>query len=531
MKENGNTGADLSGIDKTLFINYLLNEIRSLEDSAKQLVSVNSVLIGIYIAFMANSLIIDAIRTFLIFAPYPKYSVYIVLVPIFSWFASVIYCSRVLNPKIETSDALFDEDKSANYLKAITKSKHDLLKLSYFFLGFGLIVIVIIAAFAIPYQLTGIAETWKNNGDDLYDQDKYNESMQAYDKAIEINPQYAEAWCNRAKVLFDQGKLNDAILNFNKAIEINPQYADALYGRTQVLARLNKDSLHVFYIDKNAFPRIKVYVFTDKFCARSGQLSKDEFKVNEDGNNVAIDDFYFTDKAPGQKLDLAVVFDSTGSMQPAIVAMKSEVKNFTDAITASGMDASYALVSFNDRVSVMTKWTNDPTVFKRNVDALYAKGGADELEASMDAIEAVLSMGFRPNAQKVILIITDSAAHYKDDGSKFSKYTEEQVKKDLLRSGATFIAVSPMLGNQSTGVDMRRIAMDMQGTWISMKNPADFSIILEQLTEMITRNYVIEFTSPNQMTFWKRNVTVSVDASGCLAGMDLKSYNRPEKAN
>jgi hypothetical protein len=178
---------------------------------------------------------------------------------------------------------------------------------------------------------------------------------------------------------------------------------------------LNNKIVQILGIDQTVFPKVKANVFINKFCAMAGNLKKEDFKVKENANEAVIDNFYFTGKAFGQKLDLAIVFDDTGSMVGEISAMKSKVKDLTDTIKASGIDANYSLVSFKDSVSVKTKWTNDPTVFKKNVDALSADGGGDEPEDSLDAIEAVLSMGFRPDAQKVILVITDAHAHFKDD--------------------------------------------------------------------------------------------------------------------
>ena len=58
-------------------------------------------------------------------------------------------------------------------------------------------------------------------------------------------------------------------------------------------------------IDIAAFPKIKVNIFIDKFCAMYGDLKKEDFKIKEDEKDTAISNFYFTGNATGQKLDLA----------------------------------------------------------------------------------------------------------------------------------------------------------------------------------------------------------------------------------
>jgi hypothetical protein len=280
-------------------------------------------------------------------------------------------------------------------------------------------------------------------------------------------------------------------------------------------------------LDASAFPKIQVNIFIDKFCAIAGNLKKDNFKINEEGKDAGIDNFCFTGNASGQKLDLAVVFDDSGSMDQEISTMKSKIDDLTDKIKASGLDANYALISFRDSVSVRTKWTEDPAIFKKNVDSLSANGGGDEPEVSLDAIETVLSMGFRPDAQKVILIITDAHAHYQNDTSRFSNYTQEEIKKDLKESGVIFILLSPArFEKSSTGVDLRDIAKDLYGVWIDI-NSADFSTILEHFEGIITGTYVIEYTSPNQAASGNRTVTVIVNAPGCIVGSASNYYNKP----
>lgn len=299
-------------------------------------------------------------------------------------------------------------------------------------------------------------------------------------------------------------------------------------ARTNASTAINATSqnkiVQILGIDSTAFPKLKINVFIDKLCAMAGNLKNENFKVKENGRDAAIDNFYFTGNASGHRLDLAVVFDDTGSMQPEIDAMKSKVKGLTDTIKASGLDANYSLVSFKDSISVKTKWTNDPTVFKKNVDALAADGGGDEPEDSMDAIEAALSMGFRPDAQKIVLVITDAHAHYKNDSSSFSNCTREEIEKDLRKSGVIFIPVSPTFDKPSKYLDLRIVANDIQSIWIDMKS-ANFSTILEQFKGIITGNYVIEYTSPDQTTFGNRNVTVTVEVPGCVADSASSSYS------
>jgi von Willebrand factor type A domain len=291
----------------------------------------------------------------------------------------------------------------------------------------------------------------------------------------------------------------------------------------------NNNVVKILGLDPTAFPKIKVNIFIDKFCAMAGNLKKEDFKVKENGKDVAIANLHFTGNASGQKLDLAVVFDDTGSMGEEISAMKSKVKGLTDTLKASGINANYALVSFKDSMSVKTNWTDDPEVFKKQVNSLQAQGGNDEPEVALDAIETVLSMGFRPGTQKVILVITDAHAHYKNDSSVFSNYTNEEIEKDLKGSGAIFIPISPTFNKPSNYVDLREVANDIQSMRIDI-NSADFSAILEQFQGMLTGTYVIEYASLDQTPAENRTVLVSVGAPGCVTGNNSSYYITPGSA-
>jgi len=66
-----------------------------------------------------------------------------------------------------------------------------------------------------------------NNGAELLNQGKYEESLEYFDNALNIDPSYADAWYSKGYVLFNIGKYNDANECFNKFIEINPENINA----------------------------------------------------------------------------------------------------------------------------------------------------------------------------------------------------------------------------------------------------------------------------------------------------------------
>ena len=68
------------------------------------------------------------------------------------------------------------------------------------------------------------ALAWYAKGTALDSLGKYDEAIQAYDKAIQIKPDHAKAWYNKGIDLGNQGKSDEAIKALDKAIQIEPDF-------------------------------------------------------------------------------------------------------------------------------------------------------------------------------------------------------------------------------------------------------------------------------------------------------------------
>jgi type IV pilus biogenesis/stability protein PilW len=67
-----------------------------------------------------------------------------------------------------------------------------------------------------------------NSGVDLYDQGDYSKALQAYQKVIELDPEYAEAYNNLGIIYQEIGDFDRALSAYQNAIGINPKYEKAL---------------------------------------------------------------------------------------------------------------------------------------------------------------------------------------------------------------------------------------------------------------------------------------------------------------
>ena len=67
-----------------------------------------------------------------------------------------------------------------------------------------------------------------------------NESLQAYDKAVVLNPNLAEAWLARANAFTDLKQYEEASASYDKALSLKPNLAEAWLGRGHALTGLKR---------------------------------------------------------------------------------------------------------------------------------------------------------------------------------------------------------------------------------------------------------------------------------------------------
>jgi tetratricopeptide (TPR) repeat protein len=79
-----------------------------------------------------------------------------------------------------------------------------------------------------------LAETWNKFGRIKKDAGELDSALHGYDKAIELNPNYAIAYSNRGIAKKAKGDFDGALTDFNKAIELKPDSATAYNSRGEL---------------------------------------------------------------------------------------------------------------------------------------------------------------------------------------------------------------------------------------------------------------------------------------------------------
>ncbi|WP_346347486.1 tetratricopeptide repeat protein, partial [Bradyrhizobium sp. dw_411] len=79
-----------------------------------------------------------------------------------------------------------------------------------------------------------------NLGTMLLRQERYEDALKAFDKAIQLKPEDAELWEHLGNTLLRLGRPDDALLTFQHVLKLNPRHRDAAYKSGQLLYNLKR---------------------------------------------------------------------------------------------------------------------------------------------------------------------------------------------------------------------------------------------------------------------------------------------------
>jgi pentatricopeptide repeat protein len=86
----------------------------------------------------------------------------------------------------------------------------------------------------------GFSDAWLDRATVLYENGRYEEALQAYEKALELNPDDSYVWCEKGFTLFSLDRYEEALMVFDKILEPNPDDSDAWYGKGIALYGLGR---------------------------------------------------------------------------------------------------------------------------------------------------------------------------------------------------------------------------------------------------------------------------------------------------
>jgi Ca-activated chloride channel family protein len=166
-------------------------------------------------------------------------------------------------------------------------------------------------------------------------------------------------------------------------------------------------------------------------------LKKSDLVLEEDGARQTIIDFY-VEKRP---VALAVILDSSGSMQPAMDKVHNAASRFVDTL---GKEDKALVIDFDEKVFLLQELTDDKTLLRKAITSTNALGGTalyDALYASFRKLRGI-------EGRKAIILLTDGD----DTASKFS------FKRVLDEAKISDIIIFPIgMGTTVLDVDLRHV--------------------------------------------------------------------------
>jgi hypothetical protein len=179
--------------------------------------------------------------------------------------------------------------------------------------------------------------------------------------------------------------------------------------------------------------------------------------------------------------DLVFVIDTTGSMNDKIDGLIESCESFVDRLAGKRIDWAAAVVGFGDLTVegdriVATPFSSSAERVKTLLRGLPRySGGGNEGESSLEALQAALDQrGYRPDAMKVVVLITDEPALQR-------KLRPATMTGRLREAGAIAFVLSPKIKY------FQSMAGDTGGYWWNVEKGGDFSRILDVFDKIATR--------------------------------------------
>jgi tetratricopeptide (TPR) repeat protein len=83
-------------------------------------------------------------------------------------------------------------------------------------------------------------EAWNGKADALNRAKNYQDALIASNQALMINSYYVQGWINRGYILYNLGRYDEELNAYDRAIDIDPQNTDAWFNRGYALAAMHR---------------------------------------------------------------------------------------------------------------------------------------------------------------------------------------------------------------------------------------------------------------------------------------------------
>jgi Ca-activated chloride channel homolog len=275
-------------------------------------------------------------------------------------------------------------------------------------------------------------------------------------------------------------------------------------------AQLSRDSHGQFTLERSVDEVILNATVLDDKQHIVDSLSKDDFKVYEDGVQQAIASFQHQDIP----ISLGILVDNSGSMRTKRVAVNQSA---LDLVHYSNPDDESFVVNFSDEAYIDQEFTANVEKLRQGLSHIDSKGGTALYDAIMASADYMSKNAKR--SKQVLLVITDG----EDNAS--SNSLEETVRRVQDLEGPVVYCVGLLYDDEGSGHETRRarralelLASETGGMSFFPKNLGQVDEIAGEVAHDIRQQYTIGYhsTKPPSLGGFR---AVRVDAKA-------KGYNK-----
>ena len=216
-------------------------------------------------------------------------------------------------------------------------------------------------------------------------------------------------------------------------------------------------------------------------------LSKDDFRVTEDGVQQTISSFQHQDIP----ISLGILVDNSGSMRTKRQAVNTAA---LDLVRASNPDDESFVVNFSDEAYIDQDFTSNVGKLRDGLAHIDSKGGTALYDAIMASADYLTKNAKRP--KQVLLVITDG----EDNAS--STTLEETVRRIQDLQGPVVYSIGLLYDDSGGGREARRakralemLANETGGICFFPKNLEQVDEIAGEVAKDIREQYTIGYHS------------------------------------
>lgn len=261
---------------------------------------------------------------------------------------------------------------------------------------------------------------------------------------------------------------------------------------------------------------LNVSVFNTKSKMFVGSLTKDDFRVLEEGEEQTVSYFASTDVP----FDLVLLVDLSGSTSEKRDLIKKSTLRF---IEAARPNDRLAIVTFSDRTNVISPLTLDREQLKANVANMNGVGGSHVWDAVKFALDDILGPKELDRRRAIVLMsdgVDNALSRYSSTyGSKISfADLVEQVRQTDTLIVPIYLDTEDQMGAGYMSLDyenarrtLNLLANESGGSYYKAKKLADLEGVYDQVINDLGKVYSLGYkpTNPARDGAW-RNVRITI---------------------